>query len=245
MLHGYIGGLMKQRVEAFITIALVLSAVVIAGVNVQRALARPKTTGLAAPAPTYYKEWKELIAAGIRIGDSTARIQMIEFADFECPFCRKFHDRYLSLKKIHGNSLSLVFIHYPLEGHRFARLAARVAECAAAQNRFAEMHDVLLRKQDSMGIKPWSAYAAEAGIRDTASLNRCAADTVTIARVETGLALAKKLALSGTPTTFINGWQFFGVPDSLANEVSLIAAGRAPSGIRTKADAGVVRAGSR
>lgn len=133
----------------------------------------------------------QLLANGIRIGSPASRAAIVEFADFECPFCRRFHATYADLKRRFGDDLSLVFIHYPLGSHRFARPAARAAECAATRGRFGDYARLLYLKQDSLGLKSWGSFAFEAGIQDTLAFSRCAIDTVVVQRIENGLALGK------------------------------------------------------
>jgi protein-disulfide isomerase len=76
----------------------------------------------------------------------------------------------------HPQDVSLVFVHFPLPGHRFARQAARAAECADARGRFPALVSLLYKQQNSIGMKSWGAFAREVGIPDTASFHPCALD---------------------------------------------------------------------
>ena len=126
--------------------------------------------------------------------------------------------------------MSTSFVHFPLDFHRFARPAARAAECAAAQDRFDEFADALFEKQDSLGLKPWGAYANAARVPDVLAFDRCVADTVTVARIENGRALGKQLDVQGTPTVLVNGWRLPMPPDSaeLSSIISEVLAGKRP-----------------
>lgn len=103
------------------------------------------------------------------------------------------------------------------------------SECAFEQNRFGEFENTVYAKQDSLGLKAWTAYAVDAGVADTTRFARCVRDTTALPRVEDGLAIGQKLGVRGTPTVIINGWRFARPPyDSLKVFISDILAGRAP-----------------
>src|SRR5260370_32414860 len=103
------------------------------------------------------------------MGSTQAPVQLLEFADFECPFCATFHKDVKSLRTRYPTQVALTYVHFPLPMHRFAEAAARVAECASDQGRFEAMYDQLFDEQDSFGLKPLSEYATKAGVSDRAA----------------------------------------------------------------------------
>jgi protein-disulfide isomerase len=109
--------------------------------------------------------------------------------------------------------VAVVFVHDPLPMHRFAQPAARAAECAAAQGRFWPMVDALYTAQDSLGLKPWFKYAQSASVPDSERFARCVQDTVAIPAIAAGLAMSRRLGISGTPTVLVNETRF-GAPPS-------------------------------
>lgn len=185
------------------------------------------------PAPEQFVDWRSFERVGRRVGPSDARVTLLEFVDYECPFCRTF-SRELSevlanAEKKYPGQVATVFVHYPLSMHRFARVAGQVAECADAQGQFQEMQTLLFAKQDSFGIKPWSEYGREAGLKDSLRFARCLRDSTSERKVLLGLALAEKLKLHGTPTVLVNGWRFSdGAPSmqELDTAVARAASGR-------------------
>jgi protein-disulfide isomerase len=210
---------MKMRLEGIATGLIVAAAIAVATANLHREFARPaRSSGRNSfTAPTYVKNWKEIVEAGTIIGDRNAPVKIIEFADLECPGCRLFYSRVRDLPASVRSKYALVFVHFPLRMHRFAMPAARAAECARAEDKFTSFVDVVFGKQDSLGLKPWAAYALEAGIRDTAAFARCAASSAPLPRVEAGLASGKSLSVTATPTIIVNGWRYSAPPfDSLA-----------------------------
>lgn len=212
---------MGSRLESAATGAIVLAALAVGVSAVHREFGSTTAPSASAErAPRYVNAWRDLLHDGIVVGDSDAPVRIIEFADFECPFCRRLHKALSEARRARGRQIQFILIHDPLPQHRFARAAARVVECAAAQGRFEEMQDILYAKQDSFGMKPWTSYAAEASIGDMPRFSRCASDTGRVARIERGLEAARRLQVRGTPALLINGWLYEGLsPDSLEHEI--------------------------
>lgn len=211
-----------MKIDQLATVVLSVAALAIAVVVVRREFLPAASTSVAGfelAEPTYVSKWREFSKVGIRIGDSTARIQVVEFADLECPYCKKFHESYKAAIKEYGNDISLVFVHWPIQSHRFARPAGRAVECAREQGRFGEYLNISFSKQDSLGLKSWSSYAAEAGVPDSSKFIRCASSTGPVAAIDAGLAVGEELGVSATPTIIINGWRLSRVPYDSLNRV--------------------------
>lgn len=196
---------------------------------------------LAGP-PTYVPEWQTIGASGRRFGSATAPMTVIVFSDLECPFCRKFHEKFKALGTPLRDSVALVFIHFPLASHRFARAAARGAECAAQQGRFERFVDVVYAHQDSIGVKTWMSFALAAGVPDTSSFTQCAIDTAQVALVEKGLLAGRHLGVSGTPTVIVNGWKYLTAPfedlSDVIRETRDMGPGGSPSARKSSSAAG-------
>ncbi|HWH49980.1 MAG TPA: thioredoxin domain-containing protein [Gemmatimonadaceae bacterium] len=176
--------------------------------------------------------WAQYRRYGRMIGLRDAPIQIVEFADLECPACRAFQTVLDGARKQFGDSVAVTFIHFPLPMHRFARMAAQAAECAANEGKFRQFVSTAYAKQDSFGLKPWSSYAVDAGITDTASFNACTLTRAAVPAVDSGFALARRLQLPGTPTVIVNGWQFGSPPsaDDLASTIERLMKGKTPVG---------------
>ena len=116
--------------------------------------------------------------------------------------------------------------------HRFAEPAARVSECAGDQGRFEAMYDLLFEQQYRFGLKPWSEFASEAGVADSAAFEACIKRTEPIPLVTEGKALGSQLDVHGTPTVVINGWKLGRPPtlEELDHMVKAILAGKSPVG---------------
>lgn len=202
---------MFERIDRLVSPILVLTAIVIAGSVIHREFFQPPAKQPAPPPlgpPVLVPEWKEALPVGVLIGDSAARVKVVAFDDFECPFCKTFHTVVHDVMKAHPRDVSLTLVHFPVGGHRFATQAARAAECGGTRGKFSEVADLLFAKQDSLGIKAWSSFAVEAGIADTLAFSKCVLDPSPVKRIEAGRDIGEKLNVNATPTVIVNGWRY-------------------------------------
>jgi protein-disulfide isomerase len=186
--------------------------------------------------PKFIRNWNSQLTKGVLLGSAAAPVQLVEFADFECPYCGDFHRKLKQLRDRYPTQVSLIYVHLPLPGHRFALPAARVAECAGEQGRFEAMYDELFDGQDSFGLKPWSDYAVAARVPDLEVFETCIKSADPIPRVEEGKKLATELDVKATPTLIVNGWMLGGPPtaEELDAMVKAVLAGKSPvSGAQT------------
>lgn len=139
-----------------------------------------------------------------RRGPSDAWVTMIEFTDFECPYCRLEEPIVATLLASYGPDLRLVFKHFPLDAiHPHARAAAVAAECARAQGKFWELHDLLLATDlDDATIL---ADAQLVTGLDVTAWQACLATPAADARVSADVTLGASVGVAGTPTFVING----------------------------------------
>jgi len=221
---------MSERFEKVLSIVVGVAALAVAGIVVKREFS-PKAAiaSNASARPTgQLANWKSLLPAA-RLSDSAlAPVVIVAFSDFECPFCKLFHQALRAVQQKHPGKITLAFVHYPIPSHRFAKPAARAAECAFAQGKFQGMIDALFAAQDSLGLKTWTDYGRTAGIADTALFRSCVASQSEQAFVDRGTSAGKSVGVSGTPTILVNGWRLGAPPDeaSLDEAVTRILAGK-------------------
>jgi len=167
---------------------------------------------------------------GSRIGPPSAVLSVVEFGDYQCPFCATFHAALRDLMNQFPDSISLTYYHFPLPTHRFAVDAARAAHCAERQGRFEHMTDVLFASQDSIGHRSWTRFAQLAGVSDTAALLQCMTDSLSLADVRADKELGERLDVAGTPTVILNGWRYPLPPnkDSLQHIFTELGKGASP-----------------
>jgi Na+/H+ antiporter NhaA len=163
----------------------------------------------------------------VRFGPA-APMTLVEYGDFECPFCGKATGVVRELYERFGDDLRYVFRHLPLQDvHEHAELAAQAAEAAGAQGRFWEYHDLLFHHQEQLEWEDLLGYAAELDL-DVERFAREIAEGVHAARVRADVASAEASGARGTPTFFVGERRHLGAYDAatLARELE---ASRAPT----------------
>jgi predicted DsbA family dithiol-disulfide isomerase len=228
--------LMTGAVERGLSVLLSISAVTIAGSVAWREFGKPRpneTSPAGRPLPEYISGWEKALAVGIRIGEASARVTVVEFTDLECPACRRFQGVMREILREYPRDVALIFVHRPVPGHHFAMQAARAAECAERIGRFLPMIEAIFGNQDSLGIKSWGSLALEAGITDSASISTCARDARPVDRINAGVALAERLEVQATPTVFVNGWKYLGpTKGEMDRAIEAALQGKAPRDVR-------------
>ncbi|HEX9487098.1 MAG TPA: DsbA family protein [Gemmatimonadales bacterium] len=138
-------------------------------------------------------------------GPADAPVTLVEYADFECPFCGRWFPELQRVLKDLGPRVRFVFRHFPIsEQHPHAESAAEVAEAAGAQGKFWEMHDLLFRRQAALDGGHLLAYVRELGL-DAVRAERELEREVHRARVRDDIESGLRSGVSGTPMFFING----------------------------------------
>jgi protein-disulfide isomerase len=144
------------------------------------------------------------------------KVEIVEFSDFQCPFCQRFYsDAYKQIKAkyVDTGKAKFVFRHFPLSFHQNAQKAAEAAECANRQGKFWPYHDLLfdgfVSDGSNLEIPDLKKYASDLGL-DTGKFNTCLDNGETAAVVKKDIDDATKAGVSGTPTLFINGKKIVG-----------------------------------
>jgi Na+:H+ antiporter, NhaA family len=156
-------------------------------------------------------------------GRVDAPLSLVEYGDFECPFCGRATGAVEELRERFGDRLRYVFRHVPLvDVHPHARLAAEAAEAAAAQGRFWEMHDEMFGAQDRLTPGDLLDHAAAIGL-DVQRFARDLGAGRHARRVEEDVESAEVSGVEGTPTFFVNGRRHAGPYDADTLAVALLA----------------------
>ncbi len=144
-------------------------------------------------------------------GPANAKITMEEYGDYQCPSCGVLFHELKKLEQEYGTQMRFVFRHFPLQGHKYALVAAHAAEAASQQGRFWEMHDMIYTNQGA-----WSAssdarpifiqYARNLGL-DVDRFTRDLDDPAVAARVQADYQRGVAARVEGTPSIFLNGRQ--------------------------------------
>jgi protein-disulfide isomerase len=146
-------------------------------------------------------------------GSRDAQVTLVEYGDFQCPYCARAHAALTELMQQHGERVALVYRHLPLTDlHPFAEPAAQAAEAAGAQGKFWEMHDALFENQGMLDEDALPALASNLGL-DAQRFARELDEGKHRARVDADIAQADALGARSTPTFFINGERYHGDSD--------------------------------
>ena len=155
-------------------------------------------------------------------GPADAPVTLVEYGDYECPYCGEAYPVLKAVQRAMGNRLRFVFRNFPLtEMHAHAAHAAKFAEAAAGIGRFWEAHDLLYEHQDALDDDSLVSYGARIGLPPSAVLD--AFDGRFDGRIRRDFAGGLRSGVNGTPTLFINGLRYDGERDV----ESLVAALRA------------------
>jgi Na+/H+ antiporter NhaA len=146
-------------------------------------------------------------------GPDDAPVTLVEYGDFECPYCGMAEGAIRELLASHGGDVRYVWRHLPLNDvHPSAQLASEASEAAAAQGKFWEMYDILLAHQGELTPRDLTRYATELGL-DVDRFREELRRREYAPRVSEDVASADESGVSGTPTFFINGRRHYGVYD--------------------------------
>ena len=146
-------------------------------------------------------------------GSVDAPLTLLEYGDYQCPYCGAAYPVVKRLQKKLGKTLRFVFRNFPLtESHRYALIAAQAAEAAALQGKFWEMHDLLFEQQASLNPDILPLWAKRIGLNVEQFGNDLQKDTVE-KRIKEDRQSGIRSGVNGTPTFYINGARFDGPPD--------------------------------
>ena len=143
-------------------------------------------------------------------GNANAKVTIVEFSDFQCPYCRQAHMVIAELQKEYPNDLRVVYRDFPLPQHPQARPAALAAECAHEQDKFWPYHDKLFQEQSALATADLARYAQEVGLK-VDQFQACLADGRAERVVREDEDAARRLGVSGTPAMFVNGVKLIGL----------------------------------
>jgi protein-disulfide isomerase len=138
-------------------------------------------------------------------GASDARVTVVEFSDFECPFCKRATGTMTSLLEKYSGKIKLVYRDFPLESiHPLARRAAEAARCARDGGKFWEYHDVLFAESPKLAPDDLKRYAVQVGL-DAGKFDACLSSGTHSADVQSDIDEGQRLGITATPVFFING----------------------------------------
>jgi protein-disulfide isomerase len=164
--------------------------------------------GVRPPAPDPVTVVDDVIASDSDVGraEQRAKIAIVEFSDFQCPFCGR-HSRdvlpTIERRYVQPGLAQYIFRHFPLQAiHPLASAAAKASECARSQGAFWTMHDVLFQNQSRLQSDGFQPFVAQAGL-DRALFDSCLANDAAAVAIRRDIAEAHRLSVTSTPTFFL------------------------------------------
>jgi protein-disulfide isomerase len=154
--------------------------------------------------PVSDERWAALIAGQPpSFGAADAKVVVVEFSDFQCPYCSQAASTVHRLREHYENKIHFVFRHFPLSFHPDARPAAQAAVAAQAQGKFWEYHDLLFGHQSELGADALLDYARKLNL-DLEAFRSASQAPATAARIADDVKLGESVMVQGTPTLFVN-----------------------------------------
>jgi protein-disulfide isomerase len=208
----------ENKGTQFLKIAAIAQIVLLAFIAYQLTSWEPTITGNVVadsndfkaeptPTPSPSIDMKSLMDDDAIKGDKNAPVTIIEFSDYECPFCARFYSDTLSQideKYIKTGKVKFVYRDFPLGFHQNAQKAAEAAECAGEQGKYYEMHDLLFEKGVQGGVASFKQYAKQIGL-DTGKFDTCLDSGAMAGEIRKDMSDGQKAGVQGTPGFLVNG----------------------------------------
>jgi len=155
-------------------------------------------------APLAEEPWRAIISGDApSFGPASARVTIVEFSDFQCPYCAQASDTVKRIRENYSDKVRFVFRQFPLSFHEHAREAAEAALAAHAQGKFWQYHDHLFAHQSALGRGQLESYARELGLDLSKFKKNLDAHAFNV-QIEADITLGRTAKVDGTPTMFIN-----------------------------------------
>jgi protein-disulfide isomerase len=207
-----------KKITLWQAITAILGILLIISIFTKGFTGCPTTAAAIAPTQQKQQEPQEVKRVEVSLdddpikGDANAPVTIVEFSDFQCPFCGRFYKQTLPLiekEYINTGKVKLIFRDFPLNFHENAQKAAEAAECADEQGKFWEYHDKIFENQKKLDMTSLKGYAAEIGL-DIEKFDSCIDTGKYSSEVQKDFNDGSRYGVSGTPTFFINGIKLVG-----------------------------------
>jgi protein-disulfide isomerase len=214
----------KNSSQNFLAISILIAAFLISGSilyskNVKQdnsQLAQvgqnPTPPAPSTPTPANLSEVLKITKDDVILGDPNAPITMIEYSDYQCPFCKRFFDEseaILRKEYIESGKVKMIYRDFPLPGHPYAMPAAEAANCAKDQGKFWAYHDLIFKNQNNLATIDYLKLAEELKM-NVQEFKNCLDSKKYTQKIQNDYNSASSIGVNGTPTFFINGKQVVG-----------------------------------
>ena len=156
------------------------------------------------PTIDYNKVHNIPIGKSVVKGNASAPVTVIEFSDFQCPYCSRLQPTIKDVLKTYPKEVKLVYKHFPLSFHKQAKNASKASEAAREQGKFWEMHDVIYENFNKLTEKSFDEFATKLGL-DMTKFKADYASTKYDKQIQDDINIARQVGVTGTPSLFMNG----------------------------------------
>lgn len=163
-----------------------------------------------AAVPAHIAKWREYAVSTERVGPAVAAVTIVEWSDFQCPFCRRAVFGIDSLMAMHPGAITLLHRNFPIQSHQFSMALSRGGICAARQNRFGEYYHAVFLAQDSVKSISVDSFAERAHVPDGKTFRECLLDPAVDTTIAKDRAAGDSMKVTGTPTFLINDTRIVG-----------------------------------
>lgn len=205
----------KFNVTAILFVLLIIAAFLVGSFYtrvqmLEQGINSPSSAG-ATPTPVSKQlsndKFNEVVKDAILVfGDKNAKVKLVEFTDFECPYCASFFSETLpQIEQEYGDKIAYYLRHFPLYSiHANAENASLASECAKEQGKFREMHDLIFQNQRKISANDLKSYAVKLGLKID-QFNTCFDSQKYKDNVDRDAKLGGQIGVGATPTFFLNG----------------------------------------
>jgi len=194
------------------TITLVVCAVIITALLVRREFFLseaivPKSIPLRHLSDS---TWKQLIKSDLMSGSQNAKIKIVEFFDYECPYCRRIQPTLNEIRRRYPNDVAIIYRHFPLPYHSAAFPSAVASECANEQGKFEVYHRKLFEHQGQATSTDWVGLARNVEIPNITGFRECIEQSIPSEKIYSDMRLGESLEIAAIPTLIVDGMLFQG-----------------------------------
>lgn len=205
---------MKIKIDNIFTSILVICALIVTFLVLRKEFfTDDRTTNISSIA-----NWEKLITYDGKIDTNNPKIYLMEFFDYECPYCNTLDATLDTIQLKYNDKIKIIRYHFPLSIHPLAYRAAVAAECANMQDYFDKYHKELMRNQYKLNSINFTEVAKQIGIKDIGKFQKCIDYEETADIIAKNVRIAKEYNITGTPTLIINNKMISGIVDSKAIE---------------------------
>lgn len=199
---------MSRDLTNLASVGVLACALVVTALAVRRELTSPANQDASSYQVITVPDWTPRNL----IGPDDAQVIIIEFSDFQCPFCERFMHVLDTVVEQYSGAVAYDYRHYPQEEiHPAASRIATASECARAQGMFEPFYRLAFRRQASLAEANVVDLAQEAGVHDVSAFVTCLTDVVSANAVSNDVSIAQSLNIRGTPSLIIGNRRYSGV----------------------------------